>query len=91
MFVVEDDNAQAAWMEEESIGDSDLQSGILVSSQLGQPVTSDVLKGDGRCVSWWEKDPDSGIWVASGDHEDIWQWNDDDEQWGDDLPMRSDN
>lgn len=88
---VEDDNAQAALMEEESIDDSDIPSGVLVSSQLGQPVTSDVLEGDGRCVSQWEKDPDSGGWVASGDHEDIWQWNEDGEQWGDDLPMRGDN
>lgn len=77
-------------MDEESINDSDIPSGAIVSAELGRPVT-DLPEGNTMCVSQWEKDNDSGGWVANADHEEIWAWNDKGEQWGDKLPMRSDN
>ena len=87
VFGIKNDNNQNPAMEEDSIDDSDIPSSVVVAESLSR-LTLDMVQSDNQCVSQWEKDGESGGWVANDDQKDILAWNNAGERWGDDLPMQ---
>ena len=79
---IEDVEAQTPSLED-SCDDTDVPSSLVVQDALGIEVPDNVFEQ--MCVRQARKDDEHGGFVADGDEENIWAWNNG-EKWGDNLP-----